>query len=278
MTGGERGAAAAASLRTVSMCKPTVFVGHNKMRIFQEEIFGPVLSVTTFKNLEEAIEIGNDTIYGLGAGVWSRNVNDGLPRRPGNPGRPCLDQLLSRVSGARRVRRVQAVGLRARDPQDDAGSLSADEEPPGQLQPECDGPVLISTRSERGRLAGMSRTATQHTSQAVAGCLVRRCWRGRFSACLSALIFTPQALALTRRLQAANSAAWSFTFQAAAAKAAPRCVFDNLTFASEPRRTARRNRGMSILCRVGAVRLLGLLPTDRRRDEGRRRQFLDRSR
>jgi aldehyde dehydrogenase len=53
--------------------QPTVFVGHNKMRIFQEEIFGPVLSVTKFKNLDEAIEIGNDTVYGLGAGVWSRN-------------------------------------------------------------------------------------------------------------------------------------------------------------------------------------------------------------
>jgi aldehyde dehydrogenase len=53
--------------------KPTVFVGHNKMRVFQEEIFGPVLSVTKFKNVDEAIEIGNDTVYGLGAGVWSRN-------------------------------------------------------------------------------------------------------------------------------------------------------------------------------------------------------------
>ncbi|HXM61678.1 MAG TPA: aldehyde dehydrogenase family protein [Terriglobales bacterium] len=53
--------------------KPTVFVGNNKMRIFQEEIFGPVLSVTKFKDLEDAIAIGNDTVYGLGAGVWSRN-------------------------------------------------------------------------------------------------------------------------------------------------------------------------------------------------------------
>jgi len=53
--------------------KPTVFVGNNKMRIFQEEIFGPVLSVTSFKTLEDAIAIGNDTLYGLGAGVWSRN-------------------------------------------------------------------------------------------------------------------------------------------------------------------------------------------------------------
>ena len=56
--------------------EPTVFVGHNKMRIFQEEIFGPVLSVTRFKTLEDAIEIGNDTVYGLGAGVWSRNVTN----------------------------------------------------------------------------------------------------------------------------------------------------------------------------------------------------------
>ncbi|MGG3448449.1 aldehyde dehydrogenase [Domibacillus aminovorans] len=55
--------------------KPTVFKGHNKMRIFQEEIFGPVLSVTTFKDEAEALEIANDTLYGLGAGVWSRHAN-----------------------------------------------------------------------------------------------------------------------------------------------------------------------------------------------------------
>ncbi len=55
--------------------EPTVFKGHNKMRIFQEEIFGPVLAVTTFKTEAEAVEIGNDTLYGLGAGVWSRNGN-----------------------------------------------------------------------------------------------------------------------------------------------------------------------------------------------------------
>jgi aldehyde dehydrogenase len=56
--------------------KPTVFVGHNKMRVFQEEIFGPVLSVTKFKTIEDALEIANDTPYGLGAGVWSRNATD----------------------------------------------------------------------------------------------------------------------------------------------------------------------------------------------------------
>ncbi|EYR79011.1 MULTISPECIES: aldehyde dehydrogenase [unclassified Shinella] len=55
--------------------KPTVFRGHNKMRIFQEEIFGPVVSVTTFKDDAEALAIANDTLYGLGAGVWSREAN-----------------------------------------------------------------------------------------------------------------------------------------------------------------------------------------------------------
>ena len=52
---------------------PTVLEGHNKMRVFQEEIFGPVVAVTTFKDEADALAIANDTLYGLGAGVWSRN-------------------------------------------------------------------------------------------------------------------------------------------------------------------------------------------------------------
>ena len=55
--------------------EPTIFEGKNDMRIFQEEIFGPVVSVTKFKDEKEALEIANDTIYGLGAGVWTRNGN-----------------------------------------------------------------------------------------------------------------------------------------------------------------------------------------------------------
>jgi len=55
--------------------QPTVFKGNNKMRIFQEEIFGPVVSVTTFKDEAEALSIANDTLYGLGAGVWTRDAN-----------------------------------------------------------------------------------------------------------------------------------------------------------------------------------------------------------
>ena len=68
-------------VRSVDGCEngnyiqPTIFKGHNKMRIFQEEIFGPVVSVTTFKDEAEALEIANDTLYGLGAGVWSRDAN-----------------------------------------------------------------------------------------------------------------------------------------------------------------------------------------------------------
>ena len=55
--------------------QPTVLKGHNKMRVFQEEIFGPVVSVTTFKDDDDALQIANDTLYGLGAGVWSRDAN-----------------------------------------------------------------------------------------------------------------------------------------------------------------------------------------------------------
>ena len=56
--------------------QPTILKGHNKMRVFQEEIFGPVVAVTTFKTAEEALEIANDTLYGLGAGVWTRDAHE----------------------------------------------------------------------------------------------------------------------------------------------------------------------------------------------------------
>ncbi|MEU0740822.1 aldehyde dehydrogenase [Streptomyces sp. NPDC006134] len=55
--------------------EPTIFRGTNDMRIFQEEIFGPVVSVTTYDSVDEAVEIANDTLYGLGAGVWTRDGN-----------------------------------------------------------------------------------------------------------------------------------------------------------------------------------------------------------
>ena len=74
LTGGERNALPG-DLAGGYYVKPTIFRGHNKMRIFQEEIFGPVVSVTTFKDDDEALAIANDTLYGLGAGVWTRDMN-----------------------------------------------------------------------------------------------------------------------------------------------------------------------------------------------------------
>ncbi|APF41091.1 aldehyde dehydrogenase family protein [Neomicrococcus aestuarii] len=74
LTGGAR-AELGGDLEGGYYVQPTIFRGQNKMRIFQEEIFGPVVSVATFKDYDDAISIANDTLYGLGAGVWSRNGN-----------------------------------------------------------------------------------------------------------------------------------------------------------------------------------------------------------
>ncbi len=73
LTGGA--AAYVDGLQSGYYIKPTVFKGNNKMRIFQEEIFGPVVCLTTFKDEAEALEIANDTLYGLGAGVWTRDTH-----------------------------------------------------------------------------------------------------------------------------------------------------------------------------------------------------------
>jgi aldehyde dehydrogenase len=81
--------------------QPTIFKGHNKMRIFQEEIFGPVLAVTTFKTTEEAIAIANDTMYGLGAGLWTRDAHEiyEVPRAI-QAGRVWVNQYHSYPAGA----------------------------------------------------------------------------------------------------------------------------------------------------------------------------------
>ena len=74
LTGGER-AELGGDLDGGYYVQPTIFDGNNKMRVFQEEIFGPVVAVTSFTDYDDAIDIANDTLYGLGAGVWTRDGN-----------------------------------------------------------------------------------------------------------------------------------------------------------------------------------------------------------
>ena len=132
--------------------EPTVFKGNNKMRIFQEEIFGPVVSVTTFKTDDEALEIANDTLYGLGAGVWTRDMNraaagSATASRPG----ACVDELSYHLypAGAAFGGYKQSTGRWTRDAQDDARPLSADQERACQLQPERHGVFLMAIESAK---------------------------------------------------------------------------------------------------------------------------------
>jgi len=74
LTGGGR-ANLSGALAEGYYVEPTIFEGHNKMRVFQEEIFGPVVSVAKFKDMQDALSVANDTLYGLGAGVWTRDTN-----------------------------------------------------------------------------------------------------------------------------------------------------------------------------------------------------------
>ena len=122
--------------------EPTVLKGHNKMRVFQEEIFGPVLAVTTFRDEAEALR--------------DRQRHDVRPRRrrvdprrqprvpdgPRDQGRARVDQLLPPVPGARRVRRLQGLRRRSREPPHDARPLHADQVPAGQLRPQ---PAWVSS-------------------------------------------------------------------------------------------------------------------------------------
>jgi hypothetical protein len=104
------------------------------MRIFQEEIFGPVLAVTTFKDEAEALAIANDTLYGLGAGVWSRDGNVayrmGRAIKAGRVWTNCYHAYPAHAA----FRRLQGIRHRPRDPQGDARPLPADQEPARQLQ------------------------------------------------------------------------------------------------------------------------------------------------
>ena len=123
--------------------EPTVLKGHNKMRVFQEEIFGPVLAVTTFKDEAEAIEIANDTLYGLGAGVWTRNGKLAYEMGRAIQAGAGVERTLPRVPGRGVLRWLQDVGCGARAVQGDADpALHPDQEPARQLQRLIAWPVL----------------------------------------------------------------------------------------------------------------------------------------
>ncbi len=113
--------------------QPTVFEGDNSMRIFQEEIFGPVVSVTRFSDEADALEDRQRHPLRPRCRRVVARREPGLPGRSRDQGRPGVDEQLPRLPRARRVRWLQAERHRARDPQDDARALPADEEPPRQL-------------------------------------------------------------------------------------------------------------------------------------------------
>ena len=244
--------------------QPTVFAGHNKMRIFQEEIFGPVFSVTTFEDEAEALAIANDTLYGLGAGVWTRDGNRAYRMGRAIQAGPRVDQLLPPLSGPRRVRRLQAVGHRPREPQDDARPLPADQEPAGQLQPQGAGLLLIASNASpcaaisarvpaAGPAPASSRRSTtmplRVTATPAALALIERLRAGHGDAPVPPvrrLLRRQRADVLSRRASSASAhrtCAWARS--AAARSIMGAAQFDVLgAHAADHRRRARPRRGL----------------------------------
>ena len=152
--------------------EPTVFKGTNKMRIFQEEIFGPVLAVTTFKDEAEALEIANDTMYGLGAGVWTRDTGRayrmGRGIKAGRVWTNCYH--LYPAHAAFGGYKVSGVGRENHKMMLD--HYTPDQVPARQLQPEAAGAVL-------GAAAAAGRSFFPARRLLVTAARPRAMWRGR---------------------------------------------------------------------------------------------------
>ena len=138
--------------------------GHNGMRVFQEEIFGPVLAVTTFKDEAEALAIANDTMYGLGAGVWTRDgaraFRMGRAIKAGRVWTNCYHHYPAHAAFGG----YKASGVGTREPPDDARPLLADQVPAGQLRPEPDGVLLgrCSVTATPAALEAIARLRAAH--------------------------------------------------------------------------------------------------------------------
>ena len=126
--------------------EPTVLKGHNEMRVFQEEIFGPVLAVTTFKDEAEALRIANDTPYGLGAGVWTRDMSRAFRMGRGIQAGRVWTNCYHLYPAGGGLRRIQELGRRAGEPPHDARPLQPDEVHAGVLRPERAGLLLMTSR------------------------------------------------------------------------------------------------------------------------------------
>ncbi len=150
ITGGER-ADLGGDLAGGYYVQPTIFAGDNAMRIFQEEIFGPVVSVTSFTDYDDAIRIANDTLYGLGAGVWSRNGNvayrAGRDIKAGRVWTNCYHMYPAHAAFGG----YKQSGIGRENHKMMLGPLSADQEPAGVVQQQGAGVLLMSACAKKRR-------------------------------------------------------------------------------------------------------------------------------
>ena len=184
------------------------------MRIFQEEIFGPVVAVTTFSDERDALTIANQTPYGLGAGVWTRD--NGTAYRMGRDlqAGSGMDELLPPLPRPGSLGRPQAIRYRQREPPAHPRPLSADQEHPDQLRPQADGPVLtrriggrpVRDASRTGRLPVPARDPVLQVScPSVTHCaLLEQC-----AAAIRPLTYQLAGDRVARRLFRARTCAWA---------------------------------------------------------------------